>query len=244
MNFVIKGEVLKDAKPFFFGASLVALSKTDGGVGPIAVGCTLRRLVAKCASGSIGSAMGELLSPLQVGYGTPSGAEDAVHAARMYLSNTQHNQLMLKLDFHNAFNSIRRDVMLHSVLKYIPELYPLAAAAYGNPTLLFFGNSWVESVEGVQQGDPLGPLFFSLTVHHLLSQLSSEFKVFYLDDGTPGGTVEEVVNDLVRLEDTLGLVLNHRKTEVVSDNAAIRRAMLAIHPDLKWVDPADVCLLG
>ena len=105
----------------------------------------------------------------------------------------------------------------------------------------------VESAEGVQQGDPLGPLFFSLTIHHLLNQLSSEFKVFYLDDGTLGGTIEEVVNDLGMLEgvaDTLGLVLNHRKTEVVSNNEAIRRAMLAVHPDLKCVDPADACLLG
>ena len=46
VNFVIKGEVLEDARPFLFGASLVALSKSDGGVRPIAVGCTLRRLVA------------------------------------------------------------------------------------------------------------------------------------------------------------------------------------------------------
>ena len=33
-------------RPFFFGASVIALNKKDGGVRPIAVGCTLRRLVA------------------------------------------------------------------------------------------------------------------------------------------------------------------------------------------------------
>lgn len=75
VNFVISGEVLDTARLFFFGASLIALSKPEGGVRPIAVGCTLRHLVGKCASQSIREAMGDLLSPLQLGYGTPLGAE-------------------------------------------------------------------------------------------------------------------------------------------------------------------------
>lgn len=125
MNFVISGEVLDAARPFFFGASLVALSKPEGGVRPIAVGCTLRRLVGKCASQSIREAMGDLLSPLQLGYGTPLGAEAAVHTACTYLHNMHPESLMLKVDFCNAFNSIRRDKVLHSVLELAPEIYPL-----------------------------------------------------------------------------------------------------------------------
>ena len=171
VNFVIKGEVLDEARPFFFGASLIALTRPDGGVRPIAVGCTLRRLVAKCVSQSIQEAMGDLLSPLQLGYGTPMGAEAAVHIARTYLHNMQSNQLILKIDFRNAFNSIRRDKMLLSVLEHVPEIYPLVFSAYRNPSYLFFDNNIVESAEGVQQGDPLGPLLFSLTIHHLLSHL-------------------------------------------------------------------------
>ena len=42
-------------RPLFFGASLVALEKKTGGVRPIAVGCSLRRLVAKIAGRSDGS---------------------------------------------------------------------------------------------------------------------------------------------------------------------------------------------
>ena len=38
-----------EVRPFFFGAFMVALEKKSGGVHPIAVGCTLRRLVAKVA---------------------------------------------------------------------------------------------------------------------------------------------------------------------------------------------------
>ena len=40
--------------PFLFGTSLVALEKKSGGVRPITVGCTLRRLVAKIAGQMVG----------------------------------------------------------------------------------------------------------------------------------------------------------------------------------------------
>ena len=175
------------------------------------------------------------------------GAEAAVHAARSYLHNMQSNQLLLKIDFRNAFNSIRRDKMLLSVLEYAPEIYPLVFSAYRNPSYLFFDNNIVESAEGVQQGDSLGPLLFSLTIHHLLSHLAAELKVFYLDDGTLGGTIEEVVGDLQKLEeaaDTLGLVLNHQKSEVICSEPSTRNSMLASSPDLKCVDSNDACLLG
>ena len=71
-------------RPFFFGASLVALRKKAGGVRPIAVGCTLRRLVAKVASGMVRDLMAHLLSPRQLGYGVRGGAEAAVHATRVF----------------------------------------------------------------------------------------------------------------------------------------------------------------
>ena len=68
VNMVLAGRVTPAARPFFFGASLVGLLKNDAGVRPIAVGCTLRRLVAKCASAMIKSEMGSLLYPVQLGY--------------------------------------------------------------------------------------------------------------------------------------------------------------------------------
>ena len=247
VNFVLKGEIREDARPFFFGASLVALSKPGGGVRPIAVGYTLRRLVAKCASLPIREAMGNLLSPLQLGYGTPGGVEAAVHAARIYLQNMPPNNLMLKIDFKNAFNTIRRDKMLHSVLEFIPEIYPLVHSAYCSPTHLFFGNHIVSSAEGVQQGDPLGPLLFSITIHRLLGTLHSEFRIFYLDDGTLGGPLDEVLDDLRRFEDAaedIGLFLNHRKSEVICSDADIIDSILSISPEFTCVNPSEACLLG
>ena len=53
--------------------SLHGLNKKDGGIRPIAIGNTLRCLVAKCAGSLIKEDMQSLLSPLQLNYRTPRG---------------------------------------------------------------------------------------------------------------------------------------------------------------------------
>ena len=83
-----------------------ALRKKAGGVRPIAVGCTLRRLAANYATMQVREQMGEFLQPIQLGYGVKLGAEAAVHAARRFLGSLSSDQLLLKLDFANAFNTL------------------------------------------------------------------------------------------------------------------------------------------
>ena len=78
----------------------------------------------------------------------------------------------------------------------MPELLPLVTSAYGSPSSLFFGKDIIWLSEGVQQGDPIGPLLFCLTIHDMVQQLCSEVNVFFLDDSTLGGSLEEVLLDL------------------------------------------------
>ena len=82
---VLEGKVTPTAR-LFFGTSLVALCKKDGGVRAIVVGCTLGQLAAKCAENGVRQAMVPLLAPHQLGYSTPHGAEAVVHASHIYLS--------------------------------------------------------------------------------------------------------------------------------------------------------------
>ena len=77
--------------------------------------------------------------------------------------------------------------MLHAVREQSPGIYDFVHSAYSQPSLLFFKDNIIESAEGVQQGDPLGPLLLSLTVHPILKTLKSEIRNFYLDDGAMGG---------------------------------------------------------
>ena len=100
---------------------------------PIAVGYTLCRLAAKTAGRYVMDTMRLLLASCQLGYGTAIGCETAVHATHLYLSNLRPGQVILKLDFENAFNCIRRDKMLHAVSDLAPEFAPLSSPPTVNP---------------------------------------------------------------------------------------------------------------
>ena len=80
----------------------------------------------------------------------------------------------MKLDFQNAFNSIRRDKMLEATSDLAPEIFSYVHSSYSSPTHLYWGDRLILSAEGVQQGDPLGPLLFCLTLHQYCQCFSSE----------------------------------------------------------------------
>ena len=84
-----------------------------------------------------------------------------------------------------------------SLSRAFPFCFHAAAILlYTAITHLFFNNSILLSQEGVQQGDPLGPLLFCLVIHPLVKKLKSELRIFYLDDGLIGGTALDVPDDI------------------------------------------------
>ena len=74
-----------------------------------------------------------LFRPHQMGVGTPKGAEAAVHAIRAFVtSHTSRNKVLLKIDFKNAFNQVRRDVILNQVKINTPEIYQFVYQSYSD----------------------------------------------------------------------------------------------------------------
>jgi hypothetical protein len=137
-------------------------------------------------------------------------------------------QVMVKLDFTNAFNSLHRKDMLLAVKERLPELYSYCRSAYSSPTQLFYGRFTLTSGEGPQQGDPLGPLLFCNTEQPLLDSLGSELTLGFLDDLTLGGEQNVVAEDVARIDEVgrgMGLVLNVSKCELIA------------HPDSVVTDP-------
>jgi len=140
-NICLCGRVLAVVRPVFGGASLCALSKKDTGIRPIAVGYTLRRLVAKAACSVVRDRVAEQLAPLQLGFGVKQDTEAAAHAARCYINNFRAVEAFIKIDFTNAFNAVSRDEIFSSSKEYTPELLPIINICYGQPYFLIYGES-------------------------------------------------------------------------------------------------------
>ena len=218
ITLVLEGRTPESIRPYLFGALLTALIKKDGGLRPIAVGSTLRRLVAKCACFQARDSMTELLPPHQLGFGVSQGAECAVHAARFFANNLGPHQALVKVDFRNAFNCVRRDKVMAAIEEFLPSLLPFLHSAYSSSSKLFREDAEVISAEGVQQGDPIGPLLFCITIHKMVLQIQTAFNVWYLDDGTLGGGEEELLSALKTIQQEgaqLGLHLNVHKCELI-----------------------------
>ena len=167
----------------------------------MAVGEVIRRLVAKCFCAKFREVSEKtFVAAGQVGVGIRGGAEAAVIAVRKALQKKKGSLWTLKVDPENAFNTIDREAVLQAVKESFPELEAWYRFCYGASANLFcegevlpFGSS-----QGVQQGDPLGPLLFALgllrTCRTLKQKLQNDtLSVWYLDDGTVVGDIEEVL---------------------------------------------------
>lgn len=82
LNLIMDGGVPPTICPILYGASLTALKKKTGGIRPIAVGNTWRRLAAKVVVARITPQLIQQFSPHQLGVGIKGGAEIGAHAAR------------------------------------------------------------------------------------------------------------------------------------------------------------------
>ena len=215
---VLPGKVNEKAKASFYGGNATALSKPDGGIRPIISGHVFRRLAAKIVMRMLRSYCEKEFRPLQMGVGTPKGCEAAVHAVRAYVeSDSVQNQVLLKIDFRNALNSVHRDFVLKLIHERLPAIYGFVYQCYEENSYLFFGDDTLDSAEGVQQGDPLGPFLFCLAIMDIVKKLKSDLNIWYLDDGTIAGDIETVLNDYREITKALeshGLAVNPTKCEL------------------------------
>ena len=158
----------------------------------------------------------------------------------------------------NAFNTVRRDVVLRKVKEHVPMLFNTVWQAYSERSYLYFnGEQIIHSREGVQQGDPLGPFLFSLALMDTIKSCKSESNIWYLDDGTIAGNPDVVKEDLDRIlqaSDSLGLTVNASKCElfmIPKDNSGLSPQSVDVVdtikqmlPSVRVVQEQDLILLG
>ena len=104
-------------------------------------------------------------------------------------------QYLLLIDFSNRFNSIDRSTLFHEVRAHTPGIAAWMECSYRAQPLLHLSGHTLYSCSGVQQGDPLGPMGFTLALHPVLSRIQHEvpsllLNCWHLYDGTLGGSLD------------------------------------------------------
>ena len=102
------------------------------------------------------------------------GVEVVAHSLRDHLLKYKSSNLaLLKIDFKNAFNLMDRNKFVQASSRMFPGLERWTRWCYTQSPLLIYDHSRVfESSCGVQQGDPLGPLYFCCGLQSIVDRMS------------------------------------------------------------------------
>ena len=230
MCLLASGRVPIEVAKFLAGGSLIALIKEvpngPQDIRPIAVGEALRRLTSKCLCILTKAKAAEHFEGYQTGVACPGGSEITIHGLRDCIERHWNDEdfVTLKIDFQNAFNIVSRQALLEECHTHFPELLPWASWCYGQHPMLFHPMGTISSETGVQQGDPLGPLFFCLVLHKLAATIASDeeashllYHKWYMDDGVVAGTRNAVARVIAIIKEQgphLGLFIKDPKCEL------------------------------
>ena len=215
------------------------------------MGEALRRLVGKCLCSMLKDKAAEFFDPLQRGVACAAGAEKIAHGLRDCVDENWQVEgfTVLKIDLVNAFNLVSRQALLSECSPHFPELLPWVSWCYCRHPVLWHTLGNLTSQSGVQQGDPLGPLLFSLVLNVVIKVIATHpeccdlcYHMWYLDDGVfagPSSHVRKALDLLIELGPPLGLHVNIKKCEVFS------RGCLAHFPiEMKQSSKPNLEILG
>ena len=176
--------------------------------------------------------------------------EVVAHSLRDVLRKHSESELaLLKIDFSNAFNRVARQAFMRATDRVFPGLANWTNWCYAQKSFLLFDHrEQIESSCGVQQGDPLAPLYFCLALTPIVEEirkLGPIYQKWYMDDGgivAPTPILLEVWRIPQEKGPALGLFLNPKKCEWSWLNSSNRADCPLKDVDLVPTD--QICMLG
>ena len=203
---------------------LVPVNKKDGGIRPIVVGEFLRGLVSKLALKHVDHQL-QGLQPAQIAVGGKGPViQAAILCVKSWLTQLGEEEILLKVDIANAYNTISRRACLEGVKKHCPDLARWAHWCLSGGSRVYYNTHVIPCTTGVQQGDPLAPALFSLGLHGVIEQLSAIpalRQMWFLDDGLLRGRSQQVLPALTIMTKELAKInlhVNRQKCEIYCQN--------------------------
>jgi hypothetical protein len=214
----------------WLSSRLIACRKSNGKIRPIAISDPWIRLCGRVLCKEALNEANSKLGPHQLGIGKSGGAEILTHSLTLVrdamFANPTSDLGIAALDCSNAFNSIRRSFIERAVRSACPRLLPFFYWSYQHPTPLMasYNHHIIDSSTGVRQGDPLGPMLFSLGVHYAVDTVRSDYPtqiLTYLDDIFLVGRAQDCTNAFLALSTSfagMGLRFNAQKSSLFHRN--------------------------
>ena len=176
---LVTPEAMPDSALRLWRAAALSAIGGEAKARPIACSGVMRRLLSSTAARVLRDRLADVLQRYQqFGFGVAAGVEHV--AAEVRLWHEVGGTLVL-LDSENAFNSLCQLAIALGLLRFCPQLLPLFHAIYCGDTAPELraelrrvdgasedGVRILHNNMGCQQGDPLGPLLFSVGLAHAL----------------------------------------------------------------------------
>jgi hypothetical protein len=167
---IINGGLTAAERDYIIPSSSLPAKKGDSGLRPIAMREAFYKLAGHYCLSLVSEDVPTLLEPIQFGF-SRGGAERAAHLLQGRLELGGADTIILKTDVRNAFNEIHRSRFMGKLFTKpaLGSTWRLAHWAYASSSALYVvgKGSLMETLwsrEGVQQGDVLAGLLFSVGV--------------------------------------------------------------------------------